>query len=84
MDWRGIVAKAVTGFGPRLIVPSGARFLAYLTTLAKTGTLPERYNIKFPEATETTLNHIWQIVPGTPEQTDTLYCGVEPAALFPF
>ena len=28
------------------------------------------------------LKQIWQLVPGAPDQPDTLYCGVEPAALF--
>ncbi len=43
---------------------------------------PETYHIKFPEEAETSLKQIWQIVPGHPDEPDTLYCGVEPAALF--
>jgi len=43
---------------------------------------PENYNIKFPEGSEVSLKQIWQIVHGHPSEPDTLYCGVEPAALF--
>src|SRR6266498_3085152 len=43
---------------------------------------PERYNIKFPEGSEVALKQIWQIAEGHPSAPDTLYCGVEPAALF--
>ena len=39
-------------------------------------------NVKFPEGTEAALKNIWQIVPGRDSEADTLYCGVEPAALF--
>ena len=45
-------------------------------------TNPEEANVKFPEGTETALRQIWQIVPGREAEPDTLYCGVEPAALF--
>jgi photosystem II stability/assembly factor-like uncharacterized protein len=41
---------------------------------------PEEMRIKFPEDTEKSLENIWQIAPGTDD--DTLYCGVAPAALF--
>ncbi|MGI9190079.1 MAG: exo-alpha-sialidase [Longimicrobiaceae bacterium] len=43
---------------------------------------PEQANVKFPEDTDTALKQIWQIVPGRDEEPDTLYCGVEPGALF--
>jgi hypothetical protein len=39
-------------------------------------------NVKFPQSTDTTLKRIWQLVPGRDHEPDTLYCGVEPAALF--
>ena len=48
----------------------------------KTWTNPEEANVKFPTRTETALQRIWQIAPGRAEEPNTLYCGVEPAALF--
>jgi hypothetical protein len=48
----------------------------------KTWTNPEAANVKFPEGTGATLQRIWQIMPGRESEPDTLYCGVEPAALF--
>jgi photosystem II stability/assembly factor-like uncharacterized protein len=48
----------------------------------KTWTNPEEANVKFPEATEAALKQIWQITPGRDGEQDTLYCGVEPAAVF--
>ena len=48
----------------------------------KTWTNPEAANVKFPEGTGAALQQIWQIAPGRDSEADTLYCGVEPAALF--
>jgi photosystem II stability/assembly factor-like uncharacterized protein len=48
----------------------------------RTWTNPESANIKFPEDTSASLKQIWQIRPAGPTKPDTLYCGVEPAALF--
>jgi hypothetical protein len=48
----------------------------------RTWTNPEEANVKFPQSTGATLKQIWQIVPGRDAEPDTLYCGVEPAALF--
>lgn len=48
----------------------------------RTWTNPEAANVKFPEGTGAALNQIWQIIPGRASEPDTLYCGVEPAALF--
>ena len=45
-------------------------------------TNPEEANVKFPEGTGAALKQIWQIVPGRAAEPGTLYCGVEPAALF--
>lgn len=45
-------------------------------------TNPEEANVKFPAGTDAALKQIWQITPGREGQPDTLYCGVEPAALF--
>ncbi|HVS83090.1 MAG TPA: hypothetical protein VHE60_15285 [Pyrinomonadaceae bacterium] len=57
-------------------------FLSQSDDFGKTWSDPETYNIKFPEGSETSLKQIWQIVQGHPNELDTLYCGVEPAALF--
>jgi photosystem II stability/assembly factor-like uncharacterized protein len=43
---------------------------------------PESPRIRFPEPAGASLANIWQIAPGPPQEPDTLYCGVEPAALF--
>jgi hypothetical protein len=48
----------------------------------KTVTEPETYSVKFPPESQLTLKNIWQISPGRANDPDTLYCGVEPAALF--
>jgi hypothetical protein len=48
----------------------------------RTWTNPEAANVKFPEGTEAALKQIWQIAPGRPSEPETLYCGVEPAAMF--
>ena len=48
----------------------------------RTWTNPEEANVKFPESTGAALKQIWQIVPGRDGEKDTLYCGVEPAAVF--
>ncbi len=48
----------------------------------KTVTEPEAYSVKFPLESQLTLKNIWQITPGRNDDPDTLYCGVEPAALF--
>lgn len=45
-------------------------------------TNPVEANVKFPESAGAALANIWQIVPGRANEADTLYCGVEPAALF--
>ena len=58
---------------------------SYLSTsndFGKTWTEPETYGVKFPDDAETSLKQIWQIVPGNGHEPKTLYCGVEPAALF--
>jgi photosystem II stability/assembly factor-like uncharacterized protein len=47
----------------------------------KTATEPETYSVKFPVDSGLTLKNIWQIhLPAG--EPDTLYCGVEPSALF--
>jgi hypothetical protein len=48
----------------------------------RTVTEPTTYSVKFPVESQMTLKNIWQITPGRDDDPDTLYCGVEPAALF--
>ena len=43
---------------------------------------PPEANVKFPADSGLALKQIWQIRPGRDDAPDTLYCGVEPAALF--
>jgi len=42
----------------------------------------EEASLTFPSGTDASLNRIWQLVPGSTDQPDVLYAGVEPAALF--
>ncbi len=62
--------------------PHWGSYLSSSDDLGKTWTEPETYGVKFPEDTELSLKQIWQIAFGHPGETDTLYVGVEPAALF--
>ena len=48
----------------------------------KSWTTPQEATIRFPADTGLSLNNIWQITLGRPDEPDVLYCGVEPAALF--
>jgi photosystem II stability/assembly factor-like uncharacterized protein len=48
----------------------------------KTITEPETYSVKFPPESQLALKNIWQICLGRDDDPDTMYCGVEPAALF--
>jgi photosystem II stability/assembly factor-like uncharacterized protein len=48
----------------------------------KSWTNPEEANVKFPPKTGAALTQVWQIATGGDGDPDTLYCGVEPAALF--
>ena len=57
-------------------------FLSSSNDFGKTWSDPETYNVKFPEGGDVSLKQIWQIAEGHPGEPDTLYCGVEPAALF--
>src|SRR6267154_81083 len=56
-------------------------FLSSSNDFGKTWSDPETYNIKFPEDSDVALKQIWQIA-NDPHDADSLYCGVEPAALF--
>lgn len=57
-------------------------YLSSSNDFGKTWTEPETYGVRFPEETESSVKQIWQIVLGNDDQPNTLYCGVEPAALF--
>jgi serine/threonine protein kinase len=48
----------------------------------KTWTNPQEANVKFPADCGMSLKNIWQICLGRPSEPETMYCGVEPAALF--
>lgn len=50
--------------------------------LGKTWSEPSSTLIRFPAETGAELTQIWQIALGSPNEPDTLFCGVEPAALF--
>lgn len=45
-------------------------------------TRPEAASVRFPEDAGASLKRIWQVRPGRADEPGTLYCGVEPAALF--
>jgi len=62
--------------------PHWGSYLSSSDDFGRTWTESEAYAIKFPEDTGLALKQIWQLVPGAADQPDTLYCGVEPAALF--
>jgi photosystem II stability/assembly factor-like uncharacterized protein len=58
---------------------------SYLSTsddFGKSWTEPETYGVKFPEDADNSVKQIWQIALGNQREPNTLYCGVEPAALF--
>jgi len=61
--------------------PYWGSFLSSSNDFGKTWSDPETYNIKFPEGSDVSLKQIWQVA-NDPHNADTLYCGVEPAALF--
>jgi serine/threonine protein kinase/photosystem II stability/assembly factor-like uncharacterized protein len=57
-------------------------FLRSSDDFGKTWTNPLDANVKFPEDCGTSLKNIWQVCLGRESEPDTMYCGVEPAALF--
>jgi len=61
--------------------PYWGSFLSSSNDFGETWSDPESYNIKFPEGSDVSLKQVWQVV-NDPHDADTLYCGVEPAALF--
>jgi serine/threonine protein kinase len=56
--------------------------LRFSDDFGKSWTNPPEAPIRFPAETGTSLKNIWQITVGASDDPDTLYCGVEPAALF--
>jgi photosystem II stability/assembly factor-like uncharacterized protein len=65
--------------------PSSMHFgaeLAWTDDFGKTWSRPETPLVRFPEESGASLKNIWQIAPGRAEEPDSLYCGVEPSALF--
>jgi serine/threonine protein kinase len=57
-------------------------FLRSSDDFGRVWTNPLEANIKFPAESGTSLQNIWQICLGREDEPETLYCGVEPAALF--
>ncbi len=57
-------------------------FLRSSDDFGKTWTNPREATVKFPENCGMSLKNIWQISLGRESEPDTMYCGVEPAALF--
>jgi serine/threonine protein kinase/photosystem II stability/assembly factor-like uncharacterized protein len=57
-------------------------FLRSSDDFGKTWTNPHEANVKFPPDCGAALKNIWQITLGRESEPNTLYCGVEPAALF--
>src|SRR5438132_10630879 len=57
-------------------------FLSSSDDFGKLWSNPQQHNLKSPEDRDASLKQIWQIAPGHPSESDTLYCVVEPAALF--
>jgi photosystem II stability/assembly factor-like uncharacterized protein len=57
-------------------------YLSSSDDFGQTWSEPEAYNIKFPAEADASVKQIWQIALGSSDEPDTLYCGVEPAALF--
>jgi len=50
--------------------------------LGATWSDPAEGNVRFPEGTGAALTRVWQLRPAGDERPDTVYAGVEPAALF--
>jgi len=57
-------------------------FLRSSDDFGRIWTNPLEATIRFPTDSGAALKNIWQICVGRGEEPDTLYCGVEPAALF--
>jgi len=65
--------------------PESAHFGAVLRAsddFGRSWTSEKDANVRFPEGSGSSLARIWQVTPGRADEPGTLYCGVEPAALF--
>ena len=62
--------------------PMWGTFLRSTEDFGKTWTNPLEANVRFPADTGDSLKNIWHLCFGPSDQPDSLYCGVEPAALF--
>lgn len=56
--------------------------LRWSDDFGRSWTTPEEPTLRFAEGSGASLKQIWQIEPGRAAEPETLYCGVEPAALF--
>ena len=85
---RAVYALAHDGRGGRQRIWASAASMHWGAVLVstddwgRTWTEPPEANVKFPVESGLALKQIWQITPGRADEPDTLYCGVEPAALF--
>ncbi len=83
-----IYAMAYDGRNGRRRIWAGAQSWRWGTVLrssddfGKSWTEPETYSVKFSSDSGVSLKNIWQICLGRPSEPNTLYCGVEPTALF--
>ena len=57
-------------------------FLRSSDDFGRTWTNPQQASIKFPADCGASLKNIWQLCLGRANEPNTMYCGVEPAALF--
>jgi photosystem II stability/assembly factor-like uncharacterized protein len=62
--------------------PFWGSYLSSSEDFGRSWTEPEAYSVKFPDESEAALKQIWQLAEGHSSEPDTLFCGVEPAALF--
>src|SRR5215212_9695590 len=56
--------------------------LSHSDDFGKSWNVPADLNVKFPEGSDEALKQIWEVKLGHPGDDDTLYAGVQPAALF--
>jgi photosystem II stability/assembly factor-like uncharacterized protein len=54
----------------------------YSDDLGQTWVEPEAPNLRFPDDIDASIKQAWQVAPATASEPETVYVGVEPAALF--
>jgi hypothetical protein len=85
---QSIYAMAFDGRGGRrrLLAGTGSSHwgavVRWSDDLGKTWADPAEGNVRFPSSTGASLNQIWQLRPDGDQRPDTVWAGVEPAALF--